>query len=165
MFNKVYGVNVQSPTVLRENWKLWNLLFYPKFSKYWFHQIAHIKYWIINYLTNEASVMIWYKCKFEITVAYLMLRPSTFWKTVQKKWWDFTLKKWRLSEYVTNVIKNMLWKAPFTSMIKKWFIYHKKNQLNYFGLKIRIFDISKFKFFEKKYFYWKRFLWSKNIIC
>ena len=39
--------------------------------------------------------------------------------------------------------------ALFKSMIDKWFIYHKKKELNDFGLKIRIFDISKIKIFEK----------------
>ena len=61
-------------------------------------------------------------------------------------------KKWRLSEYVTKVIKKLFRKAPFTSMIEKLLIYHKKNQLNDFGLKIRIFDISKIKIFEKNIF-------------
>ena len=60
-------------------------IFVPNTQNLDFHQIAHIKYWIINDLTNDASVMIWYKRKFEITVAYLMRRPSSFWETVQKR--------------------------------------------------------------------------------
>ena len=93
VFNKVYGVDVQSPTFFRENGKLWNLNFRPKFSKPWIHQIAHLKYWIINDLTKNASVMVWYKRKYKSTVAYMYLRhrPSSFWKTVDKKWWDFIL--------------------------------------------------------------------------
>ena len=51
--------------------------------------------------------MVWYKRKFEITVAYRRRRPSTFWKTVEKKWWDFTLKKRRMSEYVPKIIENL----------------------------------------------------------
>ena len=34
-------------------------------------------------------------------------------------------------------------------MIEKWLINHKEKGLNDFGLKIRIFDISKIKIFEK----------------
>ena len=96
MFNKVYGIDVQSLTVFRENGKLWNLHFHPKFSKSWTHQIAHIKHWIINDLTNDRSVMVWYKHdkrKFEIIVAFLSCRSSIFWKTVEKKWWGIILKK------------------------------------------------------------------------
>ena len=32
---------------------------------------------------------------------------------------------------------------------KKWFIYYKEKELNDFGFKLRIFDISKIKIFEK----------------
>ena len=42
--------------------------------------------------------------------------------------------------------------ALFNSKIEKWLIYHKKKELNDFGLKIRIFDISKIIFFEKNIF-------------
>ena len=118
----------------------------------WVHQIAHIKYWIINDLTNDASVMVWFKRRFEITAAYLRRRPSTFWKTVQKSGKILHWKKRRLSEYVTKVIKNMFRKALFTRLIEKWLIYRKKKQLNDFGLEIRIFDISKIEFFEKNIF-------------
>ena len=54
-----------------------------------------------------------------------------------------------MSEYVTKVIKNMLRNDVFKSLIDKWLIYHKEKELNDFGLKIRIFDISKIEFFEK----------------
>ena len=37
-------------------------------------------------------------------------------------------------------------------MIEKWLIYHKEKEFNDFGLKIRIFEISKIKFFEKNTF-------------
>ena len=40
---------------------------------------------------------------------------------------------------------------------RKWLIYHKEKELNDFGLKIRIFDISNIKFLKKKDFYWKLF--------
>ena len=61
-------------------------------------------------------------------------------------------KKRRLSEYVTKVITNLFSNAIFKCLIEKWLIYHKEKELNDFGLKIRIFDISKIKIFEKKYF-------------
>ena len=66
--------------------------------------------------------------------------PSTFWKTVEKKWWDFILseKKRRVSEYVNKVIKNLLSNALFKTLIEKWFIYHN--------------DISKIKIFEQFFF-------------
>ena len=119
MFNKVYGVNVQSPIVFRENGKLWNLHFRPKFSKTWFHQIAHIKYWIINDLTNEISVMVWYKRKFEITVVFLRRRPSTFWKTVEKKWWDFILKKVTTVRISNQVHQKSVEKCSFQMFDRK----------------------------------------------
>ena len=81
-----------------------------------------------------------------------MRRPSTFEKQSKKVVRFYTEKKRRLSEYVTKVIKNLFRKALFTSLIEKWLIYHKKKQLNNFGLKIRIFDISKIKIFEKNIF-------------
>ena len=84
MFNKVYGVDFPYPTVFRRNGKLWNSHFCPKFLKSWIYQIAHIEYWIINDLTNDTSVMVWYTCKSKITVPYLQRRPSTFWKRVEK---------------------------------------------------------------------------------
>ena len=63
-----------------------------------------------------------------------------------------------MSEYVTNVIKNLLSNALFKSLREKWLIYHKENELNHFGLKIRIFDVSKINIFEKK-IYLKLFMW------
>ena len=39
--------------------------------------------------------------------------------------------------------------ALLKCLIEKWLIYHKEKELNDFGLKIRIFDISKIKIFEK----------------
>ena len=39
--------------------------------------------------------------------------------------------------------------AIFKRLIETWLIYHKEKGLNDFGLKIRIFDISKIKIFEK----------------
>ena len=88
-----------------------------------------------------------------------MRRPSTFSKTVQKKSGEILhWKKRRLSENVTKVIKNLFRKALFTSLIEKWLIYHKKKQLNDFGLKIRIFDISKIKIFENNIFTGNSFL-------
>ena len=94
-----------------------------------------IKYWVINDPANDASMMLWYmyKRKFEIADAYLRRRPSTFLKTVEKKWWDCILKKSdKWSEYV---IKNLLSKAHFKSLIAKWLIYHKDQELNDFELK------------------------------
>ena len=152
MFNKVYGVDVQSPTVFRENWKLWNLHFRPKFQKYWIHQIAHIKYFIINDPTNDTSMMHWYKRKCEITVAYLRHRPSTSWKTVEKSGEILHWKKGRLSEYVTKFVKILFSKAIFKTLIEKWLIYHIQKEFNDFGLKITIFEISKIKIFEKNIF-------------
>ena len=61
-------------------------------------------------------------------------------------------KKRRLSEYVTMVIKNLFSNALSTGLIEKWLINHAENELNNFGLKIRIFDISKIKSFEKNIF-------------
>ena len=110
------------------------------------------KNWIIDDLTNDTSVMLWHERKFEITAAYLRRRPSTFWKTVEKKWWDFILKKRQLSEYVTKVIKNLFRNTFFKSLIEQLLIYHKKQELNDFGPKIRIFDISNIKNFEKNIF-------------
>ena len=54
-----------------------------------------------------------------------------------------------MSEYVTNFIKNLFSNALFNSLIEKWLIYHMEKELNDFGLKIRIFDISKIRIFEK----------------
>ena len=42
----------------------------------------------------------------------------------------------------------MLRNALFKCLIEKWLIYHKEKELNDFGLKIRVFDISKIKIFE-----------------
>ena len=42
--------------------------------------------------------------------------------------------------------------AIFKPLIEKWLIYHKEKELNDFGLKIRIFEISKIKIFEKNIF-------------
>ena len=42
--------------------------------------------------------------------------------------------------------------AIFESLIEKWLIYHKEKEFNDFGLKIRIFEISKIKIFEKNIF-------------
>ena len=61
-------------------------------------------------------------------------------------------KKRRMSEYVTNVIKNLFSGDLFKSLIDKWLIYHTEKELSDFGLKIRIFDISKIKIFEKNIF-------------
>ena len=58
-------------------------------------------------------------------------------------------KKWQLSEYVTKVIKHLFRNTLFKSLIERLLIYHKKQELNDFGLKIRIFDISKIKFLKK----------------
>ena len=57
-----------------------------------------------------------------------------------------------MSEYVTKVIRNLFRNALFKILIKKWLIYHKEKKLNNFGLKIRTFDISKIKMFEKNIF-------------
>ena len=57
-----------------------------------------------------------------------------------------------MSEYVTKVIKNMFSNAFFKNLIGKLLIYHKEKELNDFGLKIRIFDISKIRIFEKNIF-------------
>ena len=54
-----------------------------------------------------------------------------------------------MSEYVTKVIKNLFSYALFKHLIEKWLIYHKEKEFNDFGLKIRIFDISKINIFEK----------------
>ena len=61
-------------------------------------------------------------------------------------------KKRRLSEYVTKVIKNLFSNAIYKTLVEKWLIYHKEKELNDFGLKIRIFEISKIKIFEKNIF-------------
>ena len=57
-----------------------------------------------------------------------------------------------MTEYVTEVIKNLLSNVLFKCLIEKWLIYHKEKELNNFGLKIRIFDISNIKIFEKNIF-------------
>ena len=62
-------------------------------------------------------------------------------------------KKRRLPEYVTNVIKNLFSNAIFKTLIEKWLMYHKEKELNDFGLKIRIFEITKIEIFEKNIFY------------
>ena len=49
-------------------------------------------------------------------------------------------------------MKNLFSNAIFKSLIEKWLIYHKEKELNDFGLKIRIFEISKINFFEKNIF-------------
>ena len=63
-----------------------------------------------------------------------------------------------MSEYTTNVIKNLFSNALFKSLKEKWLIYHKENALSDFGLKIRIFDISKIKIFEKN-------IYTGNCLC
>ena len=138
---KVYGVDVQSATVFPENGKLWNLHFRPKFSKSWIHQIANIKYWIINDLTNNISVIVWYKRKFEITVAFLRRRPSSFWKQSKKKVVKFYTEKATTVRISNQGHQISVWKCSFQMFEKKWLIYHMKKELNDFGLKIRIFDI------------------------
>ena len=67
-----------------ENYEIY--MFVPNSKKPWIYQISHIKYLIINDPTNHISVIDCHKRKFEITVAYLRHGPSTFWKTVEKKW-------------------------------------------------------------------------------
>ena len=57
-----------------------------------------------------------------------------------------------MSEYVTKVITNLFRNAIFQTLIEKWLIYHKEKELNDIGLKIRIFEISKIKIFEKNIF-------------
>ena len=47
---------------------------------------------------------------------------------------------------------NLFSDALFKSLIYKWLIYHTEKELSDFGLKIRIFDISKIEIFEKKIF-------------
>ena len=42
--------------------------------------------------------------------------------------------------------------ALFQSLIEKWLIYHEEKELNDLGLKIRTFNISKIKSFEKNIF-------------
>ena len=61
-------------------------------------------------------------------------------------------KKRRLSEYVTKVIENLFNNAFFKKLIEKLLIFHKEKELNDFGLKIRIFEISKIIIFEKNIF-------------
>ena len=90
-----------------------------------------------------------YTRKFEITNAYLRRRPSTFWKTVEKSGEIWYWKKRRLTEYASKVVKNLFINALFTSLIEKWLTNHKKYKFTDFGLKIRIFEISKIKLFEK----------------
>ena len=53
---------------------------------------------------------------------------------------------------MTKVMKNVFSNALFKRMIEKWIIYHKEKELNDFGLKIRIFDISEINIFEKNIF-------------
>ena len=53
-------------------------------------------------------------------------------------------------EYVTTkVIKNQFSNVLLKSLIERWLIYHKEKKFNNFGLKIRIFDVSKIKFLKK----------------
>ena len=77
--------------------------------------------------------MLWHERKFEITVAYLRRRPSTFWKTVEKSGEILYWKKRQLSEYVTKVIKNLFRNTLFKSLIEQLLFYHKKQELNDFG--------------------------------
>ena len=109
--------------------------------------------------------MDWYKRKCEITVAYLRHRPSTFWKTVEKSGEVLHWKKRRLSEYVTKVIKNLFKNAILKSLIEKWLIHHKwKKSWMILGWKWGFLKSQKLKFL-KFFFYWKLFMWLKNIIC
>ena len=68
-------------------------------------------------------------------------------------------KKRRLPEYAPKVVKHLFYIALFTSLIEKWWINHKELKFNDFGLKLRIFEISKNYNFWKNYFYWKLFIW------
>ena len=146
MFNKVYGVGFLYPTVFRENGKLWNLHFRPKFSKSWIHQIVHIKYWIINDVTNNASVMHENsKSQLHIFGADHQLFGKGSKKSGEISYW----KKRRLPDYAPKVVKHLFTIAVFTSLIDKWLINHKELKLNDFGLKIRIFEISKIKILKK----------------
>ena len=51
-------------------------------------------------------------------------KPSGFLEQCRKKWWDFILKKQRLSEYLPKVVKNMFINDIFPSLREKWFINH-----------------------------------------
>ena len=73
-----------------------------------------------------------------------------FLESSRKKWRDFTLKKRRLSEYVTKVIKNMFSNAIFKTLIEKWLIYHKEKEFNDFWLKKGFLKSQKLKFLKKK---------------
>ena len=60
-------------------------------------------------------------------------------------------KRW-LPEYAPKVVKHLYNIALLTSLIDKWLINHEELKFNDFVLKIRIFEISKIKFFEKNIF-------------
>ena len=124
MFNKVSGVVFPYPTFFRENGKLRNSHFRPKFSKSWNYQIAHIKHWIMNNLTNDTSVVLKYSFtrKFEITVAYIRRWPPTIGKG-SKKVVRFHTDK---SEYVPKCAKYLFINALFTRLIKIWSINYKE---------------------------------------
>ena len=66
-----------------------------------------------------------------------------------------------MSEYVTKVIKNLFSNALFRTLIEKWLVYQEEKELSNFGLKIRIFDISKIRIFEKIFLLET----VQNIIC
>ena len=110
---------------------------------------------------NIESLMIWqtmHQWWYDINAnsksqSHILCTDHQLFEKLSKKSGDILhWKRRQLSEYVTKVINNLFRKALFTSLIEKWLIYHMKNQLNNFGLKIRIFDISKIKIFEKNIF-------------
>ena len=148
MFNKAYGVYVQSPTVFRK----WKIMKHsrPIFSKSWIHQIAHIKYWIINDPTNDAIVMLWYKRKFEITVAFRRRRSSTFWKTVEVV--RFYTEKTIIDRISNQGHQKYLYQCSFQKFDRKMVNLSQEKRVEWFWVKIMIFDISKINIFEKYFF-------------
>ena len=58
-------------------------------------------------------------------------------------------KEGGLSEYVPKIIKHLFSNALFIRLIEKWLFIKRKKELNNFGLKIRIFEISKIKIVKK----------------
>ena len=133
-----------------KNWKLWNLHFYPKFSKSWIHHIALVWCWIINDLTNNVPMMVWYKHKFEIFGADHQLFGCWMWKTFENKWWDFILKKARTIIIRTQDHQTSLKQCFFTSLIEIWLFTIRKKRWMIWGQKYGFLRSQKNFFLKKK---------------
>ena len=102
---------------------------------------------MINDLTYDIPVMVWYKRKFKITVAFLIgAGHPLFGKQSKKSGENLSWKK-KMTVGISNQgLQKAVKKCSFQMFDRNTVnlsIIYKEKELNYFGQKIRIFDISK----------------------